>query len=196
MFLHVHVDYSSGFINVHFPARARYFIYFYGTEWESLVSRIFQDFDVPWRLENVEMDVIFVKNLLIRSVVPFTYGRIKKLFLFNSSCDICVFELFFIPLLYLLIVLSTSFLLYPFYCDVCFKWLSSVYRCSLLKILNALCTSECIADCFCAGCSMTRQESVSMYWSSCTWWLRVLAFFVTRISRKGNLLFFSMSMVN
>jgi len=106
--------------------KSKIFCYFYsllGTEWESLISRIFQDLlDVSWRLENVEnvRMLYLLKILLIRFVVPFTYGRIKKLFLFNFSCDICVFELFFIPLLYLLIVLSTSFLLYSFYCEVVF----------------------------------------------------------------------------
>jgi len=99
--------------------KSKIFCYFYRMG----VSRIFQDLlDVSWRLENVEnvRMLYLLKILLIWSVVPFTYGRIKKLFLFNFSYDICVFELFFIPLLYLLIVLATSFLLYPFYCEIVF----------------------------------------------------------------------------
>ena len=56
----LHVDYSSGFINVLFPARTRYFVYFCGIKWGSLVSRIFQDLlDVSWRFEN-DSDVVFV----------------------------------------------------------------------------------------------------------------------------------------
>jgi len=39
----------------------------------------------------------------------------------------------------------------PFFCKTIFKWLDSVCRCSLSEMVKDLCTSELIADCFCAG---------------------------------------------
>ena len=47
----------------------------------------------------------------------------------------------------LIILVMSVFLLYK----TSFRWLSSVCRCSLSEMVKALCTSELIADCFCAG---------------------------------------------
>ena len=46
------------------------------------------------------------------------------------------------------IILIMSFLSSPFLCKASFRWFC---RCSLSEIVKALCTSELITDCFCAG---------------------------------------------
>lgn len=87
-------------------------------------------------------------KMSIRSVVPFTYGKMERLLLFNSSCD-CVSKLF-APLLCLLIVLSTFFLLHPLHSAVRFvsnSWVLFVDVFSS-EILNAPCISKCIATVF------------------------------------------------
>ena len=71
------------------------------------------------------------------------------------------------------------------------SWVLS--RCSLLEIVKDLCTSELIADCFCAR---WWCDSACRYLSVCvsflyTWWLGTVVFLETRISRKGSFSFFS-----
>ena len=88
--------------------------------------------------------ILCLFNILpIQSVVPLTYGRIDRIL--SSGCVSETVVLFAC----LLIVLIMSFLLCPFFCKASFKWLSSV--CSLSEMEKALCTSELIADCLCAG---------------------------------------------
>jgi len=136
-------------------------------------------------------------NILpMQSVVLFIYRRMEKIFL-PISCDGCV--LWFIAfLMYLLIILFVSFLSCPFFWKACFRWLSPVCKCSLSEMVKVLCTTELIADCFCAG---WWCDSACKYLSVCvgflyTWWPRVLsAFLVTRTSRKRSFLSFSMSMI-
>jgi len=81
--------------------------------------------------------------LLIRSIVPLTYGRMDRIL--SSDCVSKTVVLF----AYLLIVLIMPFLSCPFFCKAVSKWLSSVCRCSLSEIVKALCISKLIADFLC-----------------------------------------------
>ena len=103
-------------------------------------------------------------SLPIRSVVPLTYGRMDRIL--SSDCMTETVVLF----AYLLIVLIMSFLSCPFSCKASFKWLSSVYRCSLSEMVKVLCTSELIADCFCAG---WWYDSACRYLSVCVGFLYI-----------------------
>jgi len=120
MFFHAYIDHSSDFTNVHFSVKARYFINSCRTEWKSSTFRTSQDCSIFLECLKIIRMLCLFKILLIWSVVPFTYERIERLFLFNFSCGCYVFE-FFVLLLCLLIVLFIYFLLYSFRHKVCFK---------------------------------------------------------------------------
>ena len=102
------------------------------------------------------------QNSPIRSVVLFIYRKIEKnLLLFNSFCGYCVSELFFVPLLCLLIVLFTS------YCIRSpIKFVSNRFCLQMFLIRdirsNAVFTSECIADCFVLDGSASQYVSVNV----------------------------------
>jgi len=120
------------------------------------------------------------KILPIRSVVLLTYGRMDRIF-----SDYVLETLLFACLL------IVSFLSCLFFCKAVFKWLSSVYRCSLSEMVKVL-YSELIADCFCAGWC----DSACRYLSVCvgflyTWWPKVPSVFLeTKMSKKKNFLLY------
>ena len=113
MFFHAHVDYSSGFIDIYFSERAKYFMELSGDFWFlGFLKRIFSIFLEGLKIVQI-LNSICSKflNSPIRFVVFFTYRKIERLLLFNFSCDCCVSELFFVPLLCLLMFVVHFFLI-------------------------------------------------------------------------------------
>jgi len=70
MFFHTYINHSSGFSNVYFSIGARYFVYSCGTEWRSLIFKIFQNLPYLFgRFEN-GLNVVFI--------VPFIFRRMEE----------------------------------------------------------------------------------------------------------------------
>jgi len=117
-------DHSLGFSNVYLPAEDILYTpaELSGDLWSLGFLKICPIFLGDLRI----VRILCLFNILpIRSVVLSLYGRIDRIL--SSGCASEVVVLFAC----LLIVLIMSFLSYPFFCKASFKWLSSVYRCSL-----------------------------------------------------------------
>jgi len=126
LLFHIFVYYHfSDFPNVYFSTGAKYFVYPCKTEWRSLIFRIPQNLPyLFWDSVSCRYDPLFFLYTRMGEWKRFFCPSHLGILSVEIWCLIGVFADYFIYI----------FLSRPFFCKACFRWLSSICKCSLSEI--------------------------------------------------------------
>jgi len=132
LFFHTHINHSSSFSNVYFSTG------------DILYTPVELTMSGGWSLGFFKICPIFLEGKRFKCrtysiscpipVIPFIYGRMEKIFLPVLSCDDCVG----VHWITVFADLFISCLSCPFFCKACFRWLSSVRKCSLSEMESSM----------------------------------------------------------
>jgi len=140
MFFYTYINHFFGFSNIYFSIGAKYFVYPCGTEWRSLIFKIYQN--LPYLFGRVwKRFECCILMSLYTYLVFYRYGSLFLLYMGEWKRLFCPSHLVMVVcwdslLACLLIILFIFFLSCPFFCKTCFRWLSSVCKCSLLEMVK------------------------------------------------------------